>query len=62
LERRCIEKIKEATLDFGSGYPSDKKTISALKDKDGMKALKPFIRTKWKTLDKVKQRKLFEEE
>jgi ribonuclease HII len=62
LRDRKIAKINEATVEFGSGYPSDKKTIAALKDKEGFKKLKPFIRTKWKTLDTIKQRKLFEEE
>jgi ribonuclease HII len=62
LRDRKIAKINEATVEFGSGYPSDRKTIAALKDKEGFKKLKPFIRTKWKTLDTIKQRKLFEEE
>lgn len=62
LRDRKIAKINEATLPFGSGYPSDRKTIAALKDKEGYRKLTPFIRTKWKTLDTIKQRKLFEEE
>lgn len=53
---------KELDIDFGSGYPGDEKTRAALKDKEFMKKLKPFIRHKWKTLETIKQRKLFEEE
>ena len=55
-----IEEIKKATFDFGSGYPSDPKTREALKDKEKLKILGPFIRTKWKTLDRIMQKKLFE--
>ncbi len=58
-EEKVVE-ITNKTCEFGSGYPSDKHTIDALKDKDKYNMLKPFIRTKWKTLDNIKQRKLFE--
>jgi len=58
-----IEKIKEQVgFDFGSGYPSDERTRDALKDKDAMAKLKPFIRKRWKTLETIQQRKLFEDE
>jgi ribonuclease HII len=57
-----IVKISEATVEFGSGYPSDRKTLSALKDKESFVKLEPFVRKRWKTLDNIKQRKLFEEE
>ena len=56
-----IEKIKEEVGEFGSGYPSDKRTIAALKDKDMRKKIAPFIRERWKTLDRLFQKKLFEE-
>ena len=57
-----IEKIKkEVGFDFGSGYPSDERTRDALRNRGALEKLKPFIRKKWKTLDTVKQRKLFEE-
>ncbi len=59
---RKIEEIKKATCDFGSGYPSDPKTISALRGKETRAALAPFIRTRWKTLERLGQRKLFEGE
>ncbi len=63
LRDHKIEQIKkEIGIDFGSGYPGDEKTRAALKNKEYMKKLKPFIRHRWKTLETIKQRKLFEEE
>lgn len=62
LRDRKIDEIKKATCDFGSGYPSDPKTISALKDREKIRLLAPFIRTRWKTLENIKQKKLFEGE
>ncbi|HSB47363.1 MAG TPA: ribonuclease HII [Candidatus Bilamarchaeum sp.] len=55
-----IEEIKKATCDFGSGYSSDQKTIDALKDKPRRAMLEPFIRQRWKTLENIKQTKLFQ--
>ncbi len=44
---RYIEKIKSKVgFDFGSGYPSDPKTISAVRER--YRELKPYIRKKWK--------------
>lgn len=57
-----IAEIRQATCDFGSGYPSDQRTIEALKDGKTMKLLVPFIRTRWKTLERIKQTKLFDSE
>jgi len=58
-----IEKIKQQIgVDFGSGYPGDEKTRAALKNKESMAKLKPFVRKKWKTLETIQQRKLFEDE
>jgi ribonuclease HII len=57
-----IEEIKRATCDFGSGYPGDPKTVVALKDREQRKLLEPFIRQRWKTLENIKQTKLFETE
>ncbi len=54
-----IRSIKQKTgIDFGSGYPSDPKTRRILRNIP--KQLIPYIRTKWKTLDNVKQRKILE--
>lgn len=58
-----VEEIKaKIGVDFGSGYPSDPKTRKVLIDKKMLEVLDPYIRKKWKTLDTVKQRKLFEGE
>lgn len=57
-----IEEIRNSTLDFGSGYPSDEKTRSALREKEKFSILQPYVRERWKTLENVKQRKLFEHE
>lgn len=62
LRDRKVDEIRKTTCDFGSGYPSDPKTVAALKDK-GMRALlDPFIRKRWKTLETIRQKKLFEDE
>jgi len=56
-----IEKIKKKLkYDFGSGYPSDKKTRDFLKRMMLLPEVKKHIRTKWKTLEKLKQRKITE--
>jgi len=57
-----IAEIKQATCDFGSGYPSDQRTIGVLLDKEKKKTLDPFIRKRWKTLERIQQTKLFDEE
>ncbi len=60
-----IEKIKrELDFDFGSGYTSDERTIDFVKKNLANKTLQKYLRTKWATLDNLKQRKLgeFEEE
>jgi ribonuclease HII len=62
LRDKKIEEIKKATCDFGSGYPSDPKTITALKDKERRVLIDPFVRKKWKTLENIKQTRLFEGE
>jgi ribonuclease HII len=62
MRDKRVKEIAEKTCDFGSGYPGDGKTIKALKDKEMHKLLKPYIRERWKTIDNLKQRKLFEED
>ena len=59
---RKIEEIAQDIGNFGSGYPSDERTVTALRNKEFMTRARGFIRIKWKTLDNIKQRKLFEEE
>ncbi len=58
---KVINEIKQSYEDFGSGYPSDRKTVDFLKryyDTNG-EFPKDIIRTKWKTLDNIRQRELF---
>jgi ribonuclease HII len=57
-----IAEIRKTTCDFGSGYPGDKKTMEALRDKEKRKMLRPFVRTRWKTIEELSQTKLFEGE
>jgi len=59
-EKRVFEIKKKTGVDFGSGYPSDQKTRSVLRNKEFLDKLDKFIRKKWKTLENIKQRKLFE--
>lgn len=62
LRDKNVEEIKEKTgVDFGSGYPSDPKTRNVLRSKELSSKLSGYIRKKWKTLDTVLQRKLFED-
>jgi len=57
-----VTELRASTgVDFGSGYPSDPKTRRALVNKESAKAIDAIIRKKWKTLENVKQRKLFED-
>ncbi|MBU2565295.1 MAG: ribonuclease HII [Thermoplasmatales archaeon] len=56
-----IEKIKEEIgVDFGSGYPSDVRTMAFLeqwvKEKGGFP---PYTRKSWKTVRRMKNEKLF---
>jgi len=48
-----IDKIKrEIGIDFGSGYPSDKKTIDALKN--NYEAIKDYVRKSWFTVRRIR--------
>jgi len=59
IRDREIDKIKEKVgIDFGSGYPSDEKTIRALKE--NYSKLKKYVRKKWKTVLNISQRNLLE--
>ncbi len=62
LREKRVSQIKEEIgVDFGSGYPSDPKTRAVLKDKEGLKKIEKYLRKKWKTLENVMQKKLFED-
>lgn len=60
LRDKKIVEIGSEVGAFGSGYPSDRYTIAALKDSEMRKKLAPFIREKWQTLENIKQTKLIE--
>ena len=54
-----IEKISKKVGFFGSGYPSDQRTVEFVKKH--YEEIKPYLRKKWKTLDRIKnQKKIFE--
>lgn len=49
-----IEEIKEKIGDFGSGYPSDRKTIKFLRNwMKEKKNVPPFARKSWETTKKI---------
>ncbi|MEM4588361.1 MAG: hypothetical protein QXW13_02495, partial [Nanopusillaceae archaeon] len=62
IRDREIDRIKKETgIDFGSGYPSDEKTIKALKE--NYEILKDYVRKTWFTVKKIKsekQKKIFD--
>lgn len=54
-----IESLQDRIgIDIGSGYPSDKTTIDAIRASLGTNKLVPYIRTYWKTLNVVRQLKM----
>ncbi|MCL5418316.1 MAG: ribonuclease HII [Candidatus Marsarchaeota archaeon] len=51
-----IEKLKrELKIDIGSGYPSDAKTIEAIRQDYKQGRLNPHIRRYWSTIGRIKQ-------
>lgn len=54
-----IDRIKEKLdIDIGSGYPSDMKTVDALRTYLKDKTVTPYIRERWKTIDIIRQLKI----
>ncbi|MGC9079348.1 MAG: ribonuclease HII [Nanopusillaceae archaeon] len=54
IRDREIDKIKKETnINFGSGYPSDEKTIKAIKE--NYDKLRDYIRESWLTIKKIKK-------
>ncbi len=61
IRDREMERIeRESGVEIGSGYPSDKYTVEAIKSNLASKKLNPYIREYWKTLERIKQRKIKE--
>jgi ribonuclease HII len=53
IRDREIDKIKEKiNIDFGSGYPSDERTIKAIKE--NYEILKDYIRESWMTIKRIR--------
>jgi len=56
---RAVEKLRQRHGDFGSGYPSDPKTLAFLREwleREG--SIPDFTRKSWKTWKRISQRKL----
>ncbi len=54
-----IERIRdEVGMKIGSGYPSDKYTIDAIRSDLKTNRLSPYIRNRWKTMNIIKQLKI----
>jgi ribonuclease HII len=49
------EMIDDIGIDVGSGYPSDKKTVDAIKANLQSKVLAPYMRDRWKTMKNIRQ-------
>lgn len=54
-----INKLKETYGDFGSGYPSDPRTISALRKWINNGTLPPIVRRSWRTVRRMSNMRLF---
>jgi ribonuclease HII len=54
-----IEEIKEKLgINIGSGYPSDKYTMGAIKDMLGTEKLNPYVREYWSTMKGIRQMRI----
>jgi ribonuclease HII len=55
IRDREIYKIKEKiNINFGSGYPSDERTVKAIKE--NYEILKDYIRESWMTIKKIRKK------
>ncbi|ABW02552.1 ribonuclease HII [Caldivirga maquilingensis] len=54
-----ISRLKETYGDFGSGYPSDPRTISALRRWINNGTLPPIVRRSWRTIKRMTNSRLF---
>ncbi len=55
---RIIKGLKKEYGDFGSGYPSDKKTVQWLRENLNKIENLDIVRKKWKTLKRINQKTL----
>jgi ribonuclease HII len=55
----AVKRLEEELgIEVGSGYPSDQKTIDAVKENFKNPAFKKYIREYWVTIDAIKQMKI----
>lgn len=57
---RAIEDLKQEYGEFGSGYPSDERTMKFIRKWIREGKLPPFVRRSWNTLNRAKQMSLDE--
>ena len=50
-----VEKIAEKIGFFGSGYPSDDRTIKFIKKNFNSPELKKYLRTEWSTVERIRE-------
>lgn len=53
-----IEELRQKFGDFGSGYPSDPRTLEFLKNPENFRKLEPYMRKKWSTYKILRNSKL----
>ena len=54
-----IDRITdEVGIDIGSGYPSDTKTINAIKKNLDDEKLASYLRNRWKTMEIIRQSRM----
>ena len=59
IRDREIERITDHLgVDIGSGYPSDSKTIDAIKDNLTNEKFAKFVRQRWKTMQIIRQARM----
>ena len=59
IRDREIERITDHLgVDIGSGYPSDSKTINAIKDNLTNEKFAKFVRQRWKTMQIIRQARM----
>lgn len=61
IRDREIDRITDHLgVDIGSGYPSDAKTIEAIKDNLANEKFAKFVRQRWKTMQIIRQARMSE--